>query len=171
MKTLKNGMYLLLVVLVTTFTACSTDDGEDSGDTAAAGRMTAKIDGDNFQSMEIATTATVVAVGGAESITLQGGDSDGRTILFIINGFDGVGDYTIDSESLVLSTASYIVPNISNPQATQSWSAPFMDSGMIGNVDINVFSDAKVEGTFSVTVQNADGGQVAITNGAFNINR
>ena len=46
-----------------------------------------------------------------------------------------------------------------------------MDSGIIGNVDVNVYTDSKVEGTFSVTVQNVDGGQVAITNGAFNINR
>lgn len=171
MKNLKNGMYLLLMVCVMSFTSCSTDDGVDSGDTAADGRMTAKIDGDNWQSMEIATTATVVEVAGTQSMTMQGGDADGKTILFIINGFDGVGDYSIDSESLTLTSASYIVPNISNPQATQSWQAPFMDSGIIGNVDVNVYTDSKVEGTFSVTVQNVDGGQVAITNGAFNINR
>ena len=171
MKTFKNVMYVMLALVTLTFTACSTDDGNDSGDTANEGRITAKIDGSNFQSMEIATTVNVVNAGGVQAMTIQGGDSDGKTIVLLINGFDGTGDYAIDSEAIVFSTATYIIPNASNPQDIQSWSAPFMDSGVTGNIDVNVFTDAKAEGTFTFTAQNADGGQVVVSEGAFNINR
>lgn len=170
MKTIK--LVMLVCIAGLTYTSCSTDDGNDSGDTAAEGRIVAKIDGTNFESMEIATSANSVSVAGNTVMTIQGGDQTGKTILLIINGFDGEGDYNIDSELTILNTAQYIIPNINNPAETTFYGAPYEDSGMVGNVDVTVFTDTKIEGTFSVTVREPDGGvdTISITEGAFNIN-
>ncbi len=170
MKTIK--LVILVCIVGLMYTSCSTDDGNDSGDTAAEGRMVAKIDGANFESMEIATSATAISTAGVTAMIIRGGDATGKTIVMNINAFDGVGDYNIDSELTILNTAQYIIPDVNNPANTTFYGAPYEDSGMVGNIDITVSTDTKVEGTFSITVREPDGGvgTISITEGAFNIN-
>ena len=168
MKTIKLFTILLFVGLATV--SCKKDDDGGEGGAAADGTITAKIDGASFTSLEIATTANEVNAGGSTTITIQGNDADGRAIVMIINGYDGTGTYEISDANTIFNTASYTEVNISNPQDTQSWLAPFANSGIAGEINISSKTDTNIQGTFNFEGKNNnDMSMKNITEGSFNM--
>lgn len=172
MKTLKQFTVFMMVASFISITACKSDD--DGGDPAASGGasgvITAKIDGASFQSLEITSTASQVTAGPNTTVTLQGNSST-QGFSMIINAFDGVGTYEI-TDSNVFIVASYIEPNVSNPTATQTWSAPYQDSGIVGEIRVSEDTDSRIIGTFSFQCKNPNDDSVKnISEGTFNLTK
>lgn len=163
-------MILVMTLTAVTFTSCSSDDdgGDPADTTAAAGTITAKVDGSNFTSLQITTFANKVTAGGQTTLTIQG-NTQSQAFNLLINGYDGVGTYEI-SDTNVFIVASYIEPDINNPANSQTWTAPFQDSGIIGEINISEDTESGVKGTFNFTAKNSnDGSTKVITDGSFNV--
>ncbi|PWI31148.1 hypothetical protein DI383_00290 [Flavobacteriaceae bacterium LYZ1037] len=173
MKTLKHVTLLLMCVSLITFSSCSKDDdgGDGGGDQgAASGTITAQINGDSFTSLEMTSFASSTTGGGQTTLILQG-NTQSQAINMIINGYDGVGTYEL-SDSNVFISASYMEPNVSNPTNSQTWSAPYQDSGIVGEIKISEETDTHVKGTFHFTGKNSnDNSTKSITEGAFNLKK
>ena len=77
MRTLKQFTVFVMMASLVSITACKSDD--DGGDPVASGGasgvITAKIDGNSFQSLEITSTASQVTAGPNTTVTLQGNSS------------------------------------------------------------------------------------------------
>lgn len=173
MKTIKQFGIVLTVALATLLTACSgSDDGGGGGGNASLGQVKAKVGGSNFTSMNLATFATKQVVGGFTTIIIQGSDASGKAIQLMLTGTDGTaGTYEISDDANISAIASYIEANISNPMASQTWAAPYDDSGAVGSITITEITDTNVKGNFTFTGKNQNGTDTkAITNGAFNVN-
>ncbi|NIK93131.1 DUF3869 domain-containing protein [Mangrovimonas sp. CR14] len=172
MKTFKLTLMLFMALGFVTLTSCKKDDdGGDPGDTqAASGTITAKINGESFTSLEITSFATVQSGGGNTVLVMQG-NSSSQAINIQINYYDGVGTYDITDESVFI-LASYIEPNTQNPAQSQTWSAPFDASGVVGEINISEETDATIKGTFQFTAKNPnDGSTREVTDGSFNLNK
>ena len=170
MKNLKQFMLLVMTISLVSLTSCSKDDdgGGDGG--AGEGTITAKVDGQQFTSMEITSTANTVSGGGQTSMTVQGNTAT-QAINLIIFGYDGVGTYELTSGNVFIS-ASYSEPNVNDPLNMPTWSAPYQDSGVIGQIKISEDANGRVKGTFSFTGKNVEtGGTKQITEGAFNLTK
>jgi hypothetical protein len=152
-------------------TSCSDDDEGGSAGTAASGTVTAKVDGANFQSNEMLSSGNLVTQGPTDSMTLQGTDNSGKGFNFVINGYDGVGTYTFGGSSLGFIVGNYIEANASNPTASQTWTAPYDDDSIRGEINISTDSGDNVTGTFEFTAKNSngDGSIKTITEGSFDL--
>lgn len=170
----KLNQVMLLLISIITFTSCSTDDDGGSGGNAASGTLVAKVDGSNFQSMDIASSATVA--NGGQNLIIIATNSDGNAFSFTILGFEGVGTYQIGGGANIYSSASYSETNVdlSNPQnsTTEIWQAPYNDT-VAGELMVSEETDSKVIGTFNFTCKNVGGDQSikTMTEGAFNLNK
>ena len=172
MKTLKHLALFLMCFSLITLSSCSNDDdgGDDGGGAAASGTITAKINGSSFTSLEMTSFANATSGGGQTTLVMQG-NTQSQAISMIINGYDGVGTYQLSDDN-VFRTASYVEPNISDPMNTQTWNAPYQDSGVIGEIKISEETDTHVKGTFNFTCKNAnDGSTKSVTEGAFNLKK
>lgn len=168
MKTIKFLSLFLFASLI--ITSCKKDDDGGDDSTAAAGTITAKVNGTTFTSIELATTANQVTAQGVTTITIQGSDASGKGIVMIINAFDGVGTYEI-TDSNVFTSATYLEANVNNPTNSQTWTAPFQDSGVVGQIQISNKTDTNIQGTFNFTAKNSnDQSERNITEGSFNMN-
>lgn len=167
MKTFKNlTLFILISVLVV---SCKKNDDGGDGGTAASGTITAKVDGATFTSMEIATTANQITVNGTTTITIQGSDSSGKGIVMIINGFDGIGTYEINDSNVFIS-GSYIEADVNNPSNTQTWQAPYENSGVAGEIQVSAKTATNIQGTFNFKCKNSMNGSLKnITEGSFNM--
>ena len=169
MKLFKNVFLVLLLSLAVVACNKSDDDGSDGGD-AAEGTVTAKVDGANFTSMSIATTAVQTSAGGTSTLRVQGSDADGKGIILTIIGFDGTGSYNVGGGADIFTNAVYVEANVSNPADSQSWMAPFDDT-VAGEINVSEINETNVIGTFSFTGKNGnDDSTKAITEGSFNAN-
>ncbi len=171
MRKLNLTMLLIMMIsVVTVFTSCSSDDDGGSNGAAASGTITAKIDGTQFTSLEITSFANSTTVGGQTILILQGNTSE-QAINMQITGYEGTGTYEI-SDANVFINASYIEPDINNPANSQTWSAPYQDSGVAGEIKISEETDTNVVGTFSFTCKNSnDDTTKTITEGSFNLEK
>jgi hypothetical protein len=171
MKTFKKSILVLMAIVAVSLTSCKKDDDGGGGGAAGSGTVVAKVGGSNFRSLEIASTASQSSGGGTTTITLQGSDADGKGIFIIINNFDGTGTYEF-SDSNVFVTATYVEANINNPMDSQTWSAPYQNSGVVGEVNISEKTDTKIKGTFNFMAKNVNGDQSIknITDGSFDLN-
>src|SRR5690606_23470071 len=131
MKTFKKSILVLMAVVAVSLTSCKKDDDGGGGGGAGSGTVVAKVGGSNFKSMEMASTASITTGGGSTTVTIQGSDANGKGIFIIINNFDGTGTYEF-TDSNVFVTATYVEANINNPMNSQTWSAPYQDSGVVG---------------------------------------
>ncbi len=166
MRNLKNFMLLLMTISLVTLSGCSSDD---NGGSAGKGTITAKIDGTNFTSIDIASLASLVAA--SNTLTLQGNDANGNSIIMVINGYNGTGTYNFDGNSIPLNIASYLEIDINNPMNVETWIAPYQ-SALNGSVTITQESDDNIQGTFEFTGQNAnDMSTKAITAGSFSLDK
>ena len=162
-------MLLFVAASVVMLMSCSNDDDGGGNGSAASGTVTAKVDGSTFTSMEMASTANLVASVG--TLTIQGSDADGKGVVIVINGYEGPASYDIGGNNLIAVTASYIEANVSNPTNSQTWQAPF-DSTVAGTVSISEESDDTVKGTFSFTAKNSnDDSTKSLTEGSFNLTK
>lgn len=170
MKNLKKFMLLVMTVIMVSITSCNKDDDGGSGGDAASGTITAKVNGSQFTSLEVTTFANLTTGGGQTTLILQGNTSS-QGISFVVNGYNGVGSYEISDDNVFI-VATYIEPNISDPQNSQTWSAPFQDSGIVGELSISEETDTNIQGTFSFTAKNSnDGSTKNITEGSFNVDK
>ena len=166
----KAGFVLLSLVFGLSTTSCSSDDDGGGDGNAANGTVTAKIDGTNFQSNEILSAANKVTAGPTTTLTLQGTDNSGKGFNFVINGFDGEGNYEIGGSNLVFVVANYVEGNPTNPIDTQTWTAPYDDTTVRGTISFSTVTDDNVQGTFEFTSKNPNDGSVkTITDGSFNL--
>jgi hypothetical protein len=168
MRTLKQFMLLVMTMSLVSLSSCSKDDDGGSGGNAAEGTITAKVNGNQFTSLEMTSFANLTTASGQTTLVMQG-NTQSQAINMIINGYNGVGTYEI-SDSNVFIIASYIEPNISNPLNTQTWSAPFQNSGIVGEINVSEQTNTNIKGTFSFTCKNSnDGSTKDITEGSFNL--
>lgn len=170
MKIFKKTALLLCSVLLISFSSCSSDDDGGSGNASPSGVITAKVDGTAFTSLEITSVASQVTAGPNTTVTIQGNSST-QAFNLIINGFEGVGTYVLSDDNVFIS-ASYIEPNVNDPQNSQTWNAPYQDSGVVGEIKVSSDSDDNIVGTFYFTCKNAnDGSTKNITEGTFNLEK
>ena len=170
MKNLKKIMLLVMTVTMVSITSCSKNDDGGGGGTAGEGTITAKVNGTSFTSLEIASAANTASGGGTTTLIVQG-NSASQGIVFTINGYNGVGTYEI-SDNNVFIVATYIEPNVSDPLNSQTWSAPFQNSGVVGEIKISEDANGRIKGTFDFTAKNSnDGSTKNITEGSFNLSK
>lgn len=171
MRILKHVTLLLMCFSLITFSSCSDDDdGGDGGGATASGTITAKIDGSAFTSLEMTSFASITVAGGQTTLVMQG-NTQSQGISMNLFAYDGVGTYQLYDDN-VFRNATYIEPNISNPLNSQTWNAPYQDSGVVGEIKISEETDTAIKGTFSFTCKNAnDGSSKSITEGTFNLNK
>ncbi len=164
---LKTSLILLSVVF--SLTSCSSDDDGGSGGAAAAGTMKATIDGANYQSSEMLSSANKVSAGGGSTFTLLGNTNEGKTINLLIQGYEGVGTYEIGGDNFIGVTASYIEVNVNSPADSQTWQAPF-DETVSGSISVSSDDGQNVQGTFEFTGQSSTNNTfIEVTNGSFNM--
>ena len=72
MKTIKNFMLLVMTISLVSLTSCKSDDDGGDGGNAPSGTLTARIDGTNYQSLDISSSATVANNGQNLIIILEG---------------------------------------------------------------------------------------------------
>lgn len=168
MKRINYVMLLIFTATTFLFNGCSSDDDGGDGGNAPAGTIRAQIDGSSFTSLEITTFANITTGGGQTTLVLQGNTTT-QAINILINGYDGVGTYQF-SDNNVFRVASYIEPNVSNPLNSQTWTAPYENSGIVGELNVAEQTDTNIRGTFNFTARNSnDASLKSITNGQFNI--
>lgn len=177
MRKLNQIMLLIMTVSLVTLTSCSKDDDGGSGGNAPSGTLVAKVDGANYQSMEISSSATVANNPSGQSLIIIASNSDGNAFSFTIFGYDGVGTYSFDgSISTGVNVASYSETevNLSNPvnSVTEMWQAPY-DNLSVGTISISEETDTKIIGTFEFNCKNLNGDQSIknITDGSFNLTK
>lgn len=170
MKTLNKTILVLMAVIAVSLTSCKKDDdggGDGGGGQAGSGQIIAKVNGNNFTSMEIASKATLAS----GTLILQGSDASGKGIFITMNNYDGVGTYEF-SDSNVFTVGTYIETDINNPQNSKTWTAPYEGSGVVGEIRISEKTDTNIKGTFNFTGKNVNGDNSLknITDGSFNLN-
>lgn len=179
MRHFKNFMILVMTLSAITFTSCSSDDdsGDDGGSGgggAASGVLVAKVDGNNFESLEISPSATVANNG--QNLIVVASSLDQTAFAFTVIGFDGPGTYPLGGGANIFNSASYTVTDVdlNNPQnsTTEIWQAPYDDS-VVGEIVVTEVTDTKVKGTFNFTCKNVGGDQSikTITEGSFNLDK
>jgi hypothetical protein len=167
MKTLKHFSFAIVLAMATILSSCSSSDDGGGGGSAAAGTIQAKAGGANFKSM----TAATFAMNQGGMLVIQGSDATGKAIQLMLAGVTEEGTYEISDTAGISVIGSYTVTNMSNPMDSDTWAAPYEDSGVVGSVTISEITATTVKGTFNFTGKNQDGEDTkAITNGAFNVN-
>lgn len=168
MKNLKRFMLLVMTITMASITSCSKDDDGGDGGNAGEGTITAKVNGNQFTTMEITSFANTVTAGVTTSLIIQGNTAT-QAINVQISGYDGVGTYEI-KDTNVFSVASYGEPNANDPLNMPTWYAPYENSGVIGQLKVSEDANGRVKGTFSFTGKNVDDGSIReITEGSFNL--
>lgn len=170
MKSIKHISFAIVLALSTIVTSCSSDGG-GGGSSASAGTMKAKVGSTNWSSLSAATAATKQVTGSSTTIIVQGSDASGKAMqLMVIANIIAPGTYEISNASNT-TNASYTEVNINNPAASQTWAAPYENSGVIGSITFTDITSTNVKGTFTFTGKNESGADTKqITNGAFNVN-
>ncbi len=168
MKSIKHISFAIVLALTTILTSCSSsDDGGGGGGNAALGTLKAKAGSTNFTSMQAAT----FAMSQSGMLIIQGSDATGKAIQLLLAGVTTAGTYEISDTAGISVVANYTIANISNPSASQTWAAPYENSGVVGSVTISEITATNVKGTFTFTGKNQAGSDTKpITEGAFNVN-
>ena len=170
MRKLKQFMLLVMTMSLVTLTGCSSDDDGGSGGSAGSGTITAKVDGANFTSMEIASSATLANAG--QNLIIIGSNSSGKAFAMTIFGYEGTGTYEISGSNA--NSASYSETDVSDPAnpTTEIWQSPYEDS-LLGEINISEETDTKVKGTFNFMCKNVNGDNSVknITEGSFDLNK
>ena len=170
MKNYLSTLSVILLGLFIGFTSCSSDDDGGPDANTSAGTISAKIDGNSFQSQQLLSRATQVEVGAATSIILQGTDNSGKGFNLNITGFTGTGTYEIGGVNSIFVIANYVEGNPTNPLATQTWTAPYDNDDLRGTIIFTEATATNVKGTFAFTAKNPnDNSVINVTEGAFNL--
>ena len=178
MRNLKQIMLFVMIGSLITLTSCSNSDDSGGGDGgASSGTISAKVDGANFQSMEISSSATIVSAGGNSNLIIIGSNSDGNAFSFTVFGYTGAGTYKLTgADILITNTGSYTETDVdlNNPlnSTTEIWQAPY-DNTEVGEVVVTEETDTMVKGNFHFNCKNVNGDNSVknITDGGFNLNK
>jgi hypothetical protein len=161
-------------LILTTTTSCSSDDsdGGGGGGSAAMGTLKATVDGSSFESSEMATSLTVVDAGGNTTMFITATDLQGRNMTLQIIGYAGEGSYDIGGANTILVNATWVLVDVNNPLASQTFASPYDGDAVRGTITITADSGDNMQGTFEFTAKDNMGGStiVNVTNGSFNIN-
>lgn len=156
-----------MLVVALSFTACKSDD--DGGTSASAnGELTAKVDGQSYESMREATTAEESNAGGVSTIAITGGSADSENIQFIIIGFDGEGTYQLNN--INLGTYTYLADPGDYMSAVLF--STVTDGSSNGEINISSYTPGEnVQGTFNFTgYNNQDISDTrVVSEGSFNV--
>lgn len=71
----------------------------------------------------------------SNTLTLQGNDANGNSIIMVINGYNGTGTYNFDGNSIPLNIASYLEIDINNPTNVETWTASVKNATQISSSD------------------------------------
>lgn len=169
MKTRNRTVLVLLALVAISFTSCKKDDDGDGGGAAGSGTIVAKVDGSNFKSDPMLTSATMTTSEGVSSLMITGNTMDSRNItLSITTGFDGEGTYLIGGGANIFVSGSYTEIDPANPTDAQIWVAPY-DTEVAGEIKISEVTDTNIKGTFHFKGKNADGTFKTIADGSLNV--
>lgn len=167
MKTLKIlSLFLLASVALV---SCKKDDDGGDDPQAAAGTMTAKVDGANFQSLEGTAMAQETNTSGVRVLAVSAGTVDSENLQVIIQNFEGEGTYDINF--LNVGTYSYL-PDPSNPDPnTVVIYSSVNGTNSVGEISISSYSESNVKGTLSFTGYNLNDASdtVSVTEGSFDL--
>ncbi len=159
MKYLKS--LILIFIAIITF-SCSSDDDNSSNDDNAQGSqdgtIIAQVDGEDFESIEAVTFATIQS----GVLNISGTNSNGDFISFLINNFDAAGTFNLSGFTLE-GTAVYL-PN----DETTFYSS--VNEGGSGSITISEYDEdaGTISATFEfIAVRASDSDTVEITNGSF----
>ena len=171
MRTFKVVMLLVMTMSLVTTTSCSNDDDNSgNGGQAPSGVLIAKVDGASYESVEVASSATIANNG--DNLIIIAANSDGNSFSISIFGFDGEGTYDITgADPLITNVASYQETDVSDPMnpSIEIWQAPYDDT-MVGSITITELTETTIKGTFDFTCKNANDDSVkTISEGAFNL--
>ncbi len=172
MRRLNQFMLVLMTFSLVTTTSCKSDDDGGNPGGAPSGTLVATVDGVNYQSLDITSSATVTS----QNLTIVASNADAKAFAITIVGYDGPGTYPIGGGANIFNVASYTETDvdINNPMnsTTEVWQAPFDDT-QVGEINITEETDTKVIGTFNFTGKNVNGDQSekTITNGSFDLNK
>ncbi|WP_422107582.1 DUF6252 family protein [Winogradskyella sp.] len=174
MRIFKNVLLLFTLTSIIALTSCKSDDDGGGPGNAPSGTLVAKINGQNFQSLDISSSATVANNG--QNLIIIASSSDGNAFAITIVGYSGPGTYPIGGGANIFNSASYTETDvdINNPQnsTTEIWQAPYDDT-QVGEINISEETDTKVIGTFDFTGKNVNGDQSlrTITEGSFDLSK
>ena len=171
MKTLKRLLYIACLCLIVA--ACKGDDdgANDNGTNTQndGATFTATIDNTDF-SGDLFALATITTFNENTLFRLQASDENDRSIVIVINGFDGLGTYSLSSQNTVDNSASYTERDGDNPDDSTTWSAPYEESGFVGSVTISEITDVMVTGIFNFEGKEENGTTFRdVTDGRFNV--
>ena len=167
MKTLKILSLFLLASMV--LVSCKKDDDGGDEPQAAAGTMTAKVDGANFQSLEGTAMAQETNNSGVRVLAVSAGTVDSENLQVIIQNFEGEATYDINF--LNVGTYSYL-PDPSNPDpSTVVIYSSVNGTNSAGEISISSYSESNVKGTLSFTGYNLNDASdtVSVTEGSFDL--
>lgn len=151
---------LLVALLVLPVAGCGSDSTGPSGE-IALGTITARIDGEMFQSIvAFARPCTLCEmIGAEEGIEISGLDSRGNGVGFGLVGFGGEGLYEFDENGRAGA--------VTTPDG-ESYETDW--AGGSGSVRVTRSTGDAIEGTFSFTAVAGPGGpSVRVTEGRFNL--
>jgi len=168
MKTLKKTIYLVLMCVAVSFTACNKDDDSSNDDDdnnggggSGSGLLTAMVDGANFESDSEFTQIQVLNGGSVMAIT---GPKAQETIQFNVNSYSGAGTYTVSPTTI----ASYAI--VTDPNDPVGSVLTYI---AISNGELIITEDtgSNMKGTFSFVGVNPldQSDSVNVTNGSFDI--
>lgn len=120
------------------------------------GKVTCDVDGDSF------TSSVVVATNVSNELTVTASGGISKQVSLIITDFNGTGTYEVTNSSTEENSCRWTG---SVDPTTGSYTT--MGGLGSGTIEVTDFSEDRVEGTFSFTAKNQEGGEVEVTNGAF----
>src|SRR5690606_436524 len=110
------------------------------------------------------------------TLTLQGNSAgtSSKAFVFVINGYEGKGVYTIGGSNNIAVSGSYTetTVNLSNPMNSQVniWQAPYTGGNEVGKVTVSEVTETHVKGTFDFKAKNNKDNTIkSITEGTFNL--
>ncbi|MCW9036635.1 hypothetical protein [Altibacter sp.] len=166
MKNFKKVLFVLFISLAVT--ACKKDDeGGDDGQ-AGEGQMVAKVDGQNFQSLE-GTVMAQESNSGVRTLAVSAGTVNSENLQMIIINFDGEGTYDLNFTNI--GTYSFL-PDPSNPDpSTVVVYSTANGNSSNGTINISSYSTTNVKGTFSFTGYNINNPSetTSVTEGSFDM--
>lgn len=149
-KHLKTLGKIGILAMALAVASCSDDDDNGNGGVSgnADGFVKAKIDGTQFNSLEIQGISTVVAMrtgtGAQTLISVTGSSDSNNTINIAMMGITEEGTYQIGPDSDG-STLAYVQSGAQTSYDTSDC------AGATGTIKVTKLTDTMVEGTFSFT--------------------
>ena len=149
---------LFLIAFLLLFFGCDSTSGDPDDDgTLALGNVTARIDGERFESsFAIATLNSQI-----QDLTVSAGSSTGWGLAVSLLEFENEGSYTLTTTLPLTGLAV-----VTEPNDTQGYTST---QGGSGTVVVTELTDEHVQGAFSFTATNGSGKTIEVTEGRFNV--